>query len=77
MEDGRNREFLGSADEWNSAADLIKDYLEATSAKKVKPSATPGTPGRTLIKNEGDAVMESKYRKMVGKLLWIVKKESP
>jgi hypothetical protein len=57
--------------------DLIKDYLEATNAKKVKPSATPGTPGRTLVKNKGDAVMESKYRKMVGKLLWTVKKESP
>jgi hypothetical protein len=57
--------------------DLIKDYLEATNSKKVKASATPGTPGRTLIKNEEDAVMESEYRKMVGKLLWTVKKESP
>ena len=57
--------------------DLIKDYLEATNSKKVKASATPGTPGRTLIKNEEDAIMESEYRKMVGKLLWTVKKESP
>ena len=46
-------------------------------AKKVKPSVTPGTPWRTLIKNEGDAVIESKYREMVGKLLWTLKKASP
>ena len=57
--------------------DLISDYEKATGTKYVKVYATPGIPGRILIKNEEEPVKEAEYRKMVGKLLWTVKKESP
>lgn len=56
--------------------DLIKDYEEAV-GKLAKVCNTPGAPGKVLIKNEEDVMMETEYRKLVGKLLWTVKKESP
>ncbi len=57
--------------------DLISDYKTATGTHEEKLYATPGTPGRILVTNEEDPIMESEYCKMVGKLLWTVKKESP
>ncbi len=57
--------------------DLISDYEKFAETKYVKVYATPGTPGRLLIKNKEGPVKETEYRKMVGKLLWTVKKESP
>ncbi len=56
---------------------LISDYKVTIRTKYAKVYATPGTPGRILIKNEEGPVKEAEYRKMVGKLLWTVKKESP
>ena len=57
--------------------DLISNYEKFAETKYVKVYATPGTPGRILIKNEEGPVMEAEYRKMVGKLLWTVKKKNP
>ena len=55
---------------------LIKDYEEAV-GKSAKVYKTPGAPGKILIKNKEDIMMKTEYRKLVGKLLWTVKKESP
>ena len=51
---------------------------EMLTGKKIKSYVTPGAPGKTLGANNGETIsMEAEYRKIVGKLLWSTKKDSP
>ena len=45
--------------------------------KDPKPFATPGYPGESLVKNEGESVDKSGYQKMLGKLMWFSRKVKP
>ena len=42
-----------------------------------KHAQTPGLPGTSLTKNQGDILMHGEYCSMVGKILYFVKKVSP
>ena len=42
-----------------------------------KGAPTPGLPGTSLAKNEGNTILHSEYRSIVGKILYFVKKISP
>ena len=55
---------------------MLLEY-EMLTGKKIKSYATPGAPGKTLGANNGETIMEAEYRKIVGKLLWSTKKDSP
>jgi histone deacetylase 1/2 len=55
---------------------LLREYEKLT-GMIIKSYATPGVPGKTLNKNDGEVIMEGEYRKIVGKLLWSTKKDSP
>jgi hypothetical protein len=45
--------------------------------KKAKEYATPGTPGKTLRKNEGNMVDLDAYRSIVGKIMYYATKIAP
>jgi hypothetical protein len=48
--------------------DEISEKFELARGKKAKEYATPGKPGKTLRKNEGNMVGIDAYRPIVGKL---------
>jgi len=57
--------------------ELIEEIIKATEehlGKEVKPYTTPGTPGESLIKHEGQAIDETEYRSIVGKILYLTSK---
>ena len=59
---------------------MEKDIIEAAEKvlnKTLKPQPTPGYPGKTLIKNEGEPVNLDEYRSIVGKLLYYMTKVAP
>ncbi len=45
--------------------------------RDVKPAATPGYPNETLTKNEGAEVDKEDYCKILGQLMWFVRKHMP
>jgi hypothetical protein len=47
--------------------DEISEKFEKARGKKAKEYATPGTPGKTLKKNEGTMVDIDAYRSIVGR----------
>jgi hypothetical protein len=49
--------------------DEISEKFEQARGKKAKEYATPGTPGKTLKKNEGHMVDIDAYRSIVGKIM--------
>jgi len=55
--------------------EIVKDYKSYT-GKEPREFATPGYPGKTVLKadEEEEAEMHPEYRAMVGKLMWMVKK---
>jgi hypothetical protein len=73
---GRLKKHLGIIYEWKQnksgytyleasmpkMIDEIREKFEQARGKKVKEYATPGTPGKTLKKNEGDMVDIDAYR---------------
>ena len=55
----------------------ILDDFENITGRKAKAANTPGYPGTSLVKNEEAALHLDDYRKLLGKLMWFVKKLSP
>jgi hypothetical protein len=51
--------------------------LRRQEGKKAKVYATPGTPGKTLRKNEGDMIDLDTYRSIVGKIMYNATKIAP
>ncbi len=76
MEVGQHGKILGGPDAGISERSDFR-LQKATGTKYVKVYVTPGTPGQILIENKEGPVKKGEYRKMVGKILWTVKKESP
>ena len=56
--------------------DIRQDWEGAT-GKEVKAAATPGYPGDSLVKNEGDPVEKDTFRKILGKVMWYARKITP
>ena len=56
--------------------DTVEEYEKAT-GKKVKAAKTPGFPGQTLMKNDGEEVDKDNYRKILGRLMWFTRKLMP
>jgi hypothetical protein len=88
---GRLKKHLGTIYEWKQDKS-VNTYLEASMpkmiyeisekfeqarGKKAKKCATPGTPGKTLKKNEGYMVDIDAYRSIVGKIMYYATKIAP
>ena len=56
--------------------DICIDWKGLT-GKDPKLAATPGYPGESLVKNEGEAVNKGAYQVMLGKLMWFSRKVIP
>lgn len=56
--------------------DILNDWKEIT-GKDAKPAKTPGFPGESLSKNQGNEVDKESYRKLLGRLMWFVRKLMP
>jgi hypothetical protein len=85
-DEGRLSKHLGVSYEWNSdgslmihQSDYIRDIIESYEAKfgETRSFPTPGYPGKTLFKNEGEPDSTTEYRSFVGKLLFAMKKTYP
>ena len=92
VEDGQLRKLLGVRYQWDDlecptkarvtlnmddkAKEIIQAYQKAT-GKTPKSYKTPGKPGEILVKHDGDPVMHSEYRSILGKLMFYVTKISP
>jgi hypothetical protein len=61
----------------HDTVDGIINTFEGITKKKPKPYTTPGTPGLSMAKNVGDPIMETEYRKIVGKIMYLVCKLMP
>jgi hypothetical protein len=57
--------------------DKISEKFEKARGKKAKVCATPGTPGKTLRKNEGAMINLDAYRSIVGKIMYYATKIAP
>jgi hypothetical protein len=57
--------------------DEISKKFEQARGKKAKEYTTPGTPGKTLKKNEGNMVDINSYRSIVGKIMYYATKIAP
>jgi hypothetical protein len=55
----------------------INDKFEKVIGKKAKVYVTPGTPGKTLVKNTGPMVELDAYRSIVGKIMCYATKIAP
>jgi hypothetical protein len=53
------------------------EKFEQARGNKAKEYATPGTPGKTLKKNEGNMVEIDAYRSIVGKIIYYATKIAP
>ena len=56
--------------------DIIKKYEEVTQ-KPAKNYSTPGTPGKTLMKHQGQPKDIDNYRSLVGKIMYLTTKLAP
>jgi len=57
--------------------ELIEEIIKATEehlGKEAKAYSTPGKPGESLMKHEGQVVDETEYRSIVGKILYLTSK---
>jgi hypothetical protein len=61
----------------HDTVDGIIDTYERLTKRKPKQLTTPGTPGMSMIKNDGDPLNETDYRKIVGKIMYLVCKLMP
>jgi hypothetical protein len=55
----------------------ISEKFEEARGKKANVYATPGTPGKTLRKNEGAMIDQDAYRSIVGKFMYYATKIAP
>ena len=56
--------------------EIIETY-EKYAGETVKPQSTPGYPGKTLQKHDGEPVDVDQYRSLIGKLLYYMTKVAP
>jgi hypothetical protein len=59
---------------------MVKEIAEAyrnVTKKEAKSSETPGFPGKSLSKHEGEAKHHDEYRSIVGKLMYMMTKNAP
>ena len=61
----------------HDTVDGIIDTFEGITKKKPKGYSTPGTPGMSMQKNTADPIDETEYRKIVGKIMYLVCKLMP
>ena len=54
---------------------IIKDWKALYGDLKMEK--TPGYPGQSLVKNEGDIIDVEVYRKFLGRVMWLVRKVTP
>ena len=71
-----NGERYLEADMHDTVDGIINTFEQLTS-KKPKAYTTPGTPGVSMTKNVGESVNETDYRKIVGKIMYLVCKLMP
>ena len=92
VEDGKLRKLLGVRYEWNyiddpdkanivismndKAEEIIQAY-EKLIGRTPRISKTPGVPGNTLQKNDGEPIKHKKYRSILGKVMFYITKISP
>ena len=56
--------------------EILTDWKKVT-GQDPKPSTTPGFPNETLSKNQGEEVDKENYCKLLGRLMWFVRKIMP
>jgi hypothetical protein len=59
---------------------LVKETIhkyETVTNKTVKAYTTPGTPGKTLLKHQGNPEYIDNYRSIVGKIMYLTTKLAP
>ena len=61
----------------HDTVDGMIDTFEGITKKKPKGYSTPGTPGMSMQKNTADPIDETEYRKIVGKIMYLVCKLMP
>ena len=91
VEDGKLRKLLGVRYEWkrdnddepyiimtmnDKANEIVKTYEKYT-GKTPKNQSSPGTPGQTLSKNQGETIMLKEYRSLVGQSMFYSTKIAP
>jgi hypothetical protein len=87
---GRLKKHLGIWYEWKqeqgeiiieaTMPQLIKEIInkyETVTNKTVKTYTTPGTPGKTLLKHQGNPEDIDNYRSIVGKIMYLTTKLAP
>jgi Reverse transcriptase (RNA-dependent DNA polymerase) len=88
---GRLKKHLGTIYDWKQdksgntyleasmpkMIDEISEKFEQARGKKAKEYATPGTPGKTSKRNEGNIVDIDAYRSIVGKIMYYAIKIAP
>jgi hypothetical protein len=57
--------------------DESSEKFEQARGKRTKEYATPGTPGKTLMKNDGNMLDINAYRSIVGKIMYYATKIAP
>jgi len=61
----------------NTVESIISTFEQHFKQKKLREFSTPGKTGQTMTKNEGSAIHAEMYRKIVGKLMYLVCKLMP
>ena len=56
--------------------DILADW-KAVTGRDAKPAPTPGFPNESLTKNQGKEVDKENYCKLLGRLMWFVRKLMP
>jgi hypothetical protein len=56
--------------------DIVK-HFELATGRPAQEASTPGYPGKTLTKNEGEMVMLDEYRSLTGKIMYLTTKIAP
>jgi hypothetical protein len=64
------------ADMRDFSKEIVADFRKHT-GRDPRAAATPGYPGKSLVKGDGKELMKTECRSLVGKLLYFVKKMSP
>jgi hypothetical protein len=57
--------------------DEISTAFEKAMGRKAKPASTPGIPGKTMAKHEGEPFKIQQYRSITGKVMWYTTKVGP
>ena len=72
--DAKGEYYKLSMDQYEK--DILSDW-KAVTGRDAKPAPTPGFPNESLTKNQGKEVDKENYRKLLGRLMWFVRKLMP